>query len=53
MIHDPIRLQEVLDEISEWTVDQRRAYIGEIEQVFGSEAAQQLRDGLTEMWKRK
>ena len=53
MIHDPIRLQEVIEEISDWTLQQRRDYIGEIEKVFGEESAQQIKDGLTGYWKRK
>jgi hypothetical protein len=47
MIHDPVRLQEVIEEISEWPTKQHRVqYIEAISKEFGPEAAQQIRDGL-------
>ena len=52
MIADPIRLREVVEEIAAtWTVDQRRTYLKNIETAFGTAAANQIREGLTEMWK--
>jgi RNase P protein component len=53
VIYSRRRLREVLDEISEWNLDRRRQYIADIEKEFGSKSAQQLKDGLTELWKRK
>lgn len=53
MIHDPERLREVIEEIAEWSLQQRRQYITEISKVFGEDAAQQLKDGLIEFWKHK
>lgn len=50
MIADPIRLREVVEEIAGWTLDQRRTYLKNIETAFGTAAANQIREGLTEMW---
>ncbi|MEX3914849.1 hypothetical protein AB4Y43_01195 [Paraburkholderia sp. BR10872] len=50
MIHDPARLAEVIDEIIDWTLEQRRSYIANLERAFGPAAAQQIRDALTERW---
>jgi hypothetical protein len=43
-------LREVLEEIAGWTLEQRRGYLADIGKVFGPEAEQQLKDGLTELW---
>lgn len=53
MIHDPQRLREVIDEISEWPLDRRRRYIASIGQAFGEAAAQQIRDGLKALWEKR
>lgn len=53
MIHDPQRLREVIDEISEWALDRRRRYIASIGQAFGEAAAQQIRDALTAKWTKR
>lgn len=52
MIYDEQRLSELLDEISLWTLQQRREYIASIEAAFGKEDADQIRDGLTQRWAR-
>lgn len=52
MIRDPIRLQEVIDEIVDWTLGKRREYLAALEQAYGQEAADQIRTALTERWKR-
>jgi hypothetical protein len=53
MINDPQKLREVLEEIAEWTLDERRWYIAETEKAFGAASAQQLKDGLVAMWRNK
>jgi hypothetical protein len=53
MIHDPARLREVIEEISAWSLQARREYIASMEKAFGPKSAQQLRDGLMELWRRK
>ena len=53
MIHDPTRLREVIEEISVWSLQARREYIASMEKAFGPKSAQQLRDGLTELWKER
>lgn len=53
MIRDAQRLAEVLTEISQWTLPERRQYLADIELAFGAEAGKQLRDGLTAMWQEK
>lgn len=47
------RLNEVIDEISAWTLQQRRAYIASLEKAYGPAAAQQIRDALTARWQTK
>ena len=53
MIHDPARLREVIEELAELPLSTRRAHLADVEEKQGVAAAQQLRDGLTEFWKRK
>lgn len=53
MIRDPIRLQEVVDEITDWTLGKRREYLAALEQAYGPAAAQQIRDALTARWQTK
>lgn len=53
MIHDPIRLQEVIDEIVDWTIEKRRAYIASIEKAFGPAASEQIKQGLTALWQER
>ncbi|MDE1139942.1 MAG: hypothetical protein PW999_09865 [Paraburkholderia tropica] len=45
-------MNEVIDEIAAWTLQQRRAYIDAMEKAFGPAAAQQIRDALTARWNR-
>jgi len=52
-LFDADRLREVIEEIAEWTLDQRRGYLTDIGKVFGPEAVQQIKDGLTELWRSK
>jgi len=51
MIHDPTRLREVVEEIAVWTLQARREYIASIQTAFGEQAAEQIRQGLGELWK--
>jgi hypothetical protein len=53
MISDPVQLQAVLEEIAEWPLDKRRIYIANIEKAFGKDAAQQIRDGLAQIWENR
>lgn len=53
MIYDPKRLAEVAEEISDWTLDQRRQYIAEMEKAFGPEAADQIKTALAEHWRKR
>ena len=50
IIHDPQRLRELIDEIAEWTLEQRRQYIADLGNAFGSKAAEQIKQGLTDLW---
>jgi len=43
---------EIVDEIVNWSLEQRRAYIASLERAFGPAAAQQIKDALSERWKR-
>lgn len=50
MIHDPERLNEVIEEIADWPTKQQRVdYIKKMGEEFGPEAAQQIRGGL-KLW---
>lgn len=51
MIHDPTRLREVVEEIAVWTLQARREYITSIQTAFGEQAAEQIRQGLGELWR--
>ncbi|MFM0141773.1 hypothetical protein [Paraburkholderia sp. RL18-085-BIA-A] len=53
MIRDPTRLREVLEEIAEWTLQQRREYLADMRKAFGEAAERQLKDGLTGYWKER
>jgi hypothetical protein len=53
MIHDPARLREVIEEIAEWTLQQRRKYLADMRKAFGEPAERQLKDGLTGYWKER
>lgn len=53
VIHDPVRLNEVIDEIEGWSLQERRSYIANLERAFGPAAAQQIRDALTERWQKR
>jgi len=53
VIYSRRRLREVLDEISEWSLERRRQFITDIEKAFDAKSAQQLKDGLIDLWKRK
>ena len=50
MIHDAEALRTLLEEIAEWTLEQRRQYIADLGKAFGSNAAEQIKQGLTELW---
>lgn len=50
MIRDPKRLQEVIEEITEWTLQRRREYLADVRKAFGEAAERQLKDGLTGFW---
>jgi hypothetical protein len=53
MIHDSTRLHEVIEEISQWTLQQRRQYLVDMERAFGPAAAQQLKDALQTQWTKR
>lgn len=53
MINDPQQLRTVLEEISEWSLEDRRWYIAEIQKAFGPKSAEQIKQGLIDLWKRK
>lgn len=53
MITDAVRLREVIEEIARWSLQARRSYIGEIQKAFGEAAAEQLKDGLRQMWEQR
>lgn len=48
----PAQLQSVLEEISEWSLQERRAYIANLA-MTNAEEAQQVKDGLTKLWEAK
>jgi hypothetical protein len=50
MIGDMERLTEVIDEIEYWSLQQRRQYLASLQNAFGKAAADQIRDGLTQIW---
>ncbi|HEX7911747.1 MAG TPA: hypothetical protein VF534_27150 [Paraburkholderia sp.] len=50
MIHNETRLREVLEEIAGWDLAKRRAYIADMGKAFGPEAAEQIKQGLKELW---
>lgn len=45
----PAQLRDVLEEIAEWPLADRRAYIANLEMV-SAEEAKQVKDGLTRLW---
>lgn len=53
MIIDLLRLREVIEEIAEWNLQDRRWYIAEMEKAFGTASAEQIRNGLTQFWKER
>jgi hypothetical protein len=53
MIHDSARLREVIEEIAEWNLQQRRSYLADMRKAFGEAAERQLKDGLTGFWKER
>lgn len=50
MIHDAEALRTLIEEIAEWTLEQRRQYIADLGKAFGSRAAEQIKQGLTDLW---
>jgi hypothetical protein len=50
MIHDLDQLRSVIEEISAWSLEQRRAYLANIRTVFGEAAENQLKDALKAHW---
>lgn len=53
MIRDPTRLAEVIDEIIDWTLEQRRSYIASLEKAYGPAASQQIKDALSARWQNR
>jgi hypothetical protein len=50
----PAELRSVIEEISDWSLDeQRRAYLANIRTVFGDAAENQLKDALKVHWKER
>jgi hypothetical protein len=48
----PAQLSEVLDEIAEWPLTDRRAYIANLA-MTNAEEAEQVKDGLRKFWEEK
>jgi hypothetical protein len=46
-------LEDLIEEIADWTVTERRAYISSIEREYGEDEAKRLKDALTEYWKNR
>ena len=49
-IHDPEALHTLLDEIAQWDLQARRQYLVDLERGLGRDAANQVKDGLRELW---
>jgi hypothetical protein len=45
----PAELAEVVEEIADWSLQERRAYLANLEMV-SAEEAKQVKDGLTKLW---
>jgi hypothetical protein len=45
----PAELAEVVEEIADWSLQERRAYLANLEMV-SAEEARQVKDGLTKLW---
>lgn len=48
----PAQLADVLEEIAEWSLTDRRAYIGNLEQT-NPDDAKQIKDGLKKLWEER
>jgi hypothetical protein len=48
----PDQLQSVIEEIAEWPLEDRRAYLANLE-VHSADEARQLKDGLVRAWEAK
>lgn len=48
----PDQLRDVLEEIAEWPLADRRAYIANLE-IVSAEEAKQVKDGLTAIWEKR
>jgi hypothetical protein len=48
----PAQLQSVIEEISDWTLEDRRAYLANLE-VTNADEARQLKEGLVKAWEAK
>lgn len=46
------QLQSVLEEISEWSLEDRRAYLANLE-MHNADEAKQIKDGLVKLWEAK
>lgn len=53
MIHDPQRLQEVVEEVSEWPLEKRRDFLENIDAAFGRQSVDQLKDALRANWDKR
>jgi len=47
------QLNDVLEEISEWPLQQRRDYIKQIREAFGDGEASRIEDGLKAFWENR
>lgn len=48
----PAQLQSVIEEIADWTLEARRAYLANLE-VVNADEARQLKEGLIKAWEAK
>lgn len=46
-------LIDLIEEIADWSLEERRAYISSIEREYGADEAGRLKDALTEYWKKR
>jgi len=53
MICDAQRLREVIEEIAEWSLAERRSFLTATQTAFGEESEMQLKTGLIEYWRTK
>lgn len=53
MIHDPQRLRELIEEVSENPLEWRRQYLKDMEAAFGLAARKQIEQALVSAWEKR